>query len=121
MVEEQVGITVVVVVDPGATLAELRGVALHARLGGDFLKRTVTLVAIETVGLPLAADEQVDPAVVVVIGPGRGVGIDRVHHPRLLGDVGKAAGAVVSQQRGPSRHRKPGPAQMKMSMRPSLS
>ena len=83
VVEEQVGIAVVVVVDPGAALAEVAGFALHAGLGGDLLECAVTLVVVETVGLPLAADEKVDPAIVVVIGPGGGVGIDRVQRARL--------------------------------------
>ena len=111
VVEEQVGIAVVVVVDPGAALAEACRLALHAGLGGDLLERAVALVVIETVGLLLAADEQVEPAVVVVIGPGRGVGIDRVQQPGLLGDVGEAARRrCCASRRRPDRPGEPGPA-----------
>jgi hypothetical protein len=44
---------------------------------------------IEAVGLILAADEQVEPAVAIVIGPGGGVGIDRVEQSDRGGDVGE--------------------------------
>ena len=76
---------------------------LQAGLGGDLLERAVAPVVIQPVGLLLAADEQVEPAVVVVIGPGRRVGVDRVEQPGLLGDVGERAIAVVAEQAGPDR------------------
>ena len=81
VVDEQIGIAVVVVVDPGAALGErlaVRGQAGHCR---DFLELAVAQVAIEAVGLPLAGDEQIEPAVVVVIGPAGGVGIDGSSSP----------------------------------------
>ena len=71
VVEEQVGIIVVVEVDPRRPLAEgdrpMPG--RPGRTGRDLLEGAVPPVVIETVGLSLAADEQVEPAVVVVIGP----------------------------------------------------
>ena len=122
VVEEQVGIAVVVVVDPGAALAEPLRLALHAGPGGDLLERAVAPVVIEAVGLALAGDEEVEPAVVVVVGPGGGVGIDRVEQAGFLGDVGEpaarrrcAAGSAASAMRSQA------PRGMKMSSRPSLS
>ena len=94
------GIPVVVVVEPGAALGEPRRVAFHAGLGGDVLERAVALVAKQAVVLPLAGDEEVDPAVVVEVGPGGGVGIDGVEQAGFLGHVDEAAATVVSQQCG---------------------
>ena len=107
VVEEQVGKAVVVVVDPGAALAEFLKLFVDAGLGGDFLERAVAAIAIQPVGLPLAGDEQVDPAVVVIVGPGRRVGIERVEQARFLGDVGEAAVAVVRQAAWDGRRAEP--------------
>ena len=107
VVQEQVGKAVVVVVDPGAALAEFLHLFIDAGPGGDFLERAVAAIAIQPVGLPLAGDEQVDPAVVVVVGPGGRVGIDRVEQAGLLGDVGEAAVAVVPQQASAGRRAEP--------------
>ena len=100
VVEEQVGIAVVVVIDPGTSLAEVAGVALHAGLRGDFLEGAVALVVVEAVGLPLAADIEVDKAIVIIIGPGGRVGIDRVQQPSFAGDIDENAGAVFRRSDG---------------------
>ena len=82
VVEEQVGIAVVVVVDPGGALAAPGRRPATPALAATSSKVPSPLVVIQPVGLLLAADEQVEQAVVVVVGPGGGVGVDRVEQAR---------------------------------------
>ena len=98
IVDEQVRIVVVVEVDPVGTLAEHDGSCSHTGPGGDVLERPVAAVVIQAVGLVFAEDEDVEPAVVVVVRPARRRGIDRTLQPRLLRDVAEFAVAVVPQQ-----------------------
>ena len=110
VIEEQIRVAVVVEIDPGTSLAAAFWLALHAGPGGDFLERAVSLVVIETVFLSLASDEQVDPAVVIIIAPACGDGIDGGEQSGLLGDVAEAPITVISQERGPHRPVDPGSA-----------
>ena len=73
-------------------------------------KGAVAAVVIQPVGLSLTGDEQVEPAVIIVIGPGRRIGIDRLQQAGFGSHVGEAAIAVIAQQRGPDRVRKPSAA-----------
>src|SRR5437879_1911398 len=88
--DEQVGIAVVVKIDPGGSFASIAG-ALNARFGRDLFEGAVPFVAVELVGLAIAADEEVEETVVVEIGPRRGDRVDWMQQPRLLGDVGERA------------------------------
>ncbi len=65
---------------------------------------------IKVVGLPLARDEQVDPAVVIVVGPAGRVGIDWIEQTCVQGDVCEVALAIVSQQRRADNVGNPRPA-----------
>ena len=62
---------------------------------------------IQVARLLLAGDEEVEPAIVVVVGPGRRVGIERLVQPGLGRHVGESSAAVVAEQRGPDRVRQP--------------
>ena len=121
VIEEQIRVAVVVEIDPGTSLAAAFWLALHACPCGDFLERAVSLVVIETVFLSLASDEQVDPAIIIIIAPACGDGIDRGEQPGFLGDVAES-------RRSPSFRKSVGrtgqmtqaPRRMKISRRPSL-
>ncbi len=94
----EVGEAVVVVVAPRHALGE--GVAGDAGADGDILEGAVAPVAIEPAGRQLVSDVDIDPAVVVVVGPGRRVGGEHaVGETGRPGHVGEHAGAVVAQQR----------------------
>ena len=59
IIDEQVGITVIVKVNPVTAFTKAGGISLHARLDRDLNKGAVALVVIEAVVLFLAADKQV--------------------------------------------------------------
>ena len=86
-VDEEVRIAIVVIVDPGAALVELLAFAVDAGLGGDLFECAVAAIVIQPVGLLFAGDEEVEPAVVVVIGPGGRVGVDGLEQAGFLRDV----------------------------------
>jgi hypothetical protein len=48
IIEKQVGVAIVVVVDPGAALADAGGLALDAGNAGDVFERAIALVAVKT-------------------------------------------------------------------------
>src|SRR5262249_18018335 len=98
-------------VDPRAALAEEErcGRVAQTGSGGDLLKGPVPPVVIQPVALALAADEQVEPAVVVVVRPRRTVGVDRLGKSGLLRHGRKRAVAVIAEQAGPNCKRQPGP------------
>ncbi len=110
IIQKKVGITVVIVVNPCATLAKVSGASLQAGSRADLLERSITVVMVEAIGLLFAADEQVEPAVVVVVGPGGRIGVDRIEQAGFLGDIAEFASAFVAQQRRPDGMAKPGPA-----------
>src|ERR1017187_7240351 len=91
VVDEQIGVAVVVVVDPGAALGVAGRLAFNSGARGDFLERAVTAVAIEAVLLVLACDEKVDPPVVVEVAPRGTVGVSGLEQTGLPGDVGESA------------------------------
>src|SRR6516162_5989500 len=66
---EEVGIAVVVIVDPSGPFADLL-FALDAGLGGDLLEGAVAPISVQAVRAGLATDEEVEKTVVVEIGPG---------------------------------------------------
>src|SRR5262249_44815371 len=94
VVEEQVGIAVVVEVDPGGALAGA-AVALYSRPGSHLLESAVPLVAIQAVWLPLATNEEVEEAIIVEVGPSRGDRVDGIEQPGFPRDVGEGPIAVV--------------------------
>jgi hypothetical protein len=53
----------------------------------EFFEFAVAEVAIQAVGLLFAADEQVEPAIVVVVGPLGGDRVNRAKQPCFLRDV----------------------------------
>ena len=97
-----------------------RPLTLDARLGGHLLKGTVAFVAIQAVGLLLTADEEIEKAVVVVVGPGAQLELTGSSRPASLGDIGEGAVAVVAQQQGRIGYISQAPRGMKMSIWPSL-
>ena len=93
----QVRPAVAVVIAPGRALGE--GLGVDAGRVGDVLEGAVPTVAEERGRALFVADEEVEPAVVVVIGPDRGMGAtDGAAEARLGGDVGERPVAVVAQQ-----------------------
>ena len=62
---------VVIVGEIDAHVAELRAVAAEGNSGehADFGKRAVAIVVIEIVGDGIVGDDEIGPAVVVVVGP----------------------------------------------------
>ncbi len=109
IVEEQVGKPVVIVINPGGTFAEVAILLSDAGPECHFVKASIAPVVIEPMRLALAADEEVEPAVVVVIDPGRGVGIDRCYETRFGRDIGESTLAVIAQEARPDGVRKPRP------------
>ena len=95
----QVGKPVVVVVAPGRALGE-RG-ARHAGGHPDLAECAVTLVVVQRARRLLVAHEQIDPAVVVVVGPRRRVRAVRalVEQAGGAGHVREGPVVVVAQQR----------------------
>src|SRR5690348_9194287 len=79
-------------------------------LHGNLLKSTVAPIMVELVRTFFVANIQVEEAVVVVVGPGRTIGVDRIHQAGLAGDVGEGAVAIVPEQTGPDGIGEPGPA-----------
>ena len=108
----QIEVAVVVGVEPGGAGAPLVRRAGHTRVGADVAEPPAD-VAQQRV-MPDRGDEEVDPAVVVVVAGGQphAVGVER--QTRRRRSVGEAAGAVVDEQRqrrGPGRRgpRRPRP------------
>ena len=94
----EIGEPVVVVVAPRHALGE--GIAGDTGSDRHVLERAVVLVAIEAARRQLVADVEVDPAVVVVVGPRRRVRREHaVGEAGGLGHVGEYAVTVVAQQR----------------------
>ena len=70
-------------------LAERVASAVDAGPGGDLFERAVAAIVIQPVRLVLAGDEEVEPAVVVVVGPGgaRWSSPGRAGRPRCVTSV----------------------------------
>src|SRR5688572_3556645 len=102
----QIRPAVVVVVDGGDALVEAATVDAGRR--GDVLERAVAVVAEQLRRPVFVADEQIEKAIVVDIGPGRGLRAGQ-HLRQSARDrhVGKGAVAVVAQQRLALRHLPP--------------
>src|SRR5260370_11135165 len=94
----EVRVAVVIIVSPSHAFRERD--AVNARLCRHVLKCTVTLVTEELAGRVLVSDKEVDPAVIVVIGPGRRMsGIVHTQQAALEGHVSEGAVAVIAQKR----------------------
>ena len=116
-------VAVVVVVQPARH--EVAAGSLAAQQGGDVAEGTVAVVAVQLVGLAGAAgcagalrraapvgDVQVQPAVVVVVGPGGGLAGVLVDEARCDCHVAEALAAVVVEQHVllTAQHQQIGPA-----------
>ncbi|MNI45712.1 hypothetical protein D3C73_1001510 [compost metagenome] len=100
--QRQVQCAVVVVVDPfDAVIASVQ----QALAGQDLFKPAVAEIAVEQIDGNLLArlafimgDEEVQPAVIVVVAPGRRHGVAAVIQPGLGRDFGKRPVAVIAVQ-----------------------
>ena len=98
---------------------------VNAQLRGDVAERAVPLVVVEPAGSVHVRDEQVEPAVAVVVAPGRSLGDAFIDDAGRGGDVLERAVALVVIEPaagrwawGRSRWYSP---QTNRSSRPSLS
>ena len=103
----QVRIAVAVEVAPVGPLAPERAV-VDAGSARDILKRAVAAIMVKAARSRFAADENVQPTVVVVIRPDRHLSIDRRQQAGFFGDIGECAVAVVTKQAVLLRDARPG-------------
>lgn len=75
--QEEIGIAIVVEVDPSDTFTN-RFVPSNSRLPSNFLECPITSVPVESVGLPLATDEEIEESIVIVIRPCRRDRVDGI-------------------------------------------
>src|SRR5678815_163562 len=97
--DEQIEVAVAVVVEPGGARAPLVGAAADARYGGDVAE--VTADVPEQVVDADGRDEQVGPAVVVVVRRRDAHAVDVRGQPGGRGDVREAPFAEVAIQHEP--------------------
>ena len=106
--DEEIRIAIVVVVGGHHSFGKLR--AVDAGSQRNVLERAIAAIVVHLAGTLLVGDEEIEPAVVVDVGPGRGLRSKHVSaqagFPR---DIGKCAVAVVTQQRKRHRHLPPSP------------
>ena len=95
--DEQIELPVAIVVDEGAASVPALAFARHASLLADIGERAVAVVVIQNV-LAEVGDEQIVPAVVVVVADANALSPARVRDSGLRGDVGKCAVAIVAEQ-----------------------
>ena len=106
--DQQVRTAVIVIITPGDTLAA--AVVANAGRVGDVGERAIAVIAVELsavarvgfFGLEFASDIKVDMPVAVEVGPGSGLGGDRIAQASDDRHIGEPAMSVVAQQRGPS-------------------
>ncbi len=99
---EEVGPAVVVVVPADDSLHEADDG--DAGLRGDVAERPVAFVVVELARMLVARrrlvpHEEVEPAVSIVVEPGRGLGRGESQQARLAGHVREGAVAVVAEER----------------------
>jgi hypothetical protein len=99
--DEQIQQPVVVVIDPGGGYRPhfLAGVsaAAHAGLRRHIGKRAIAVVVEELVAVDVG-DEDVGPAVVIIVADGNAHAVTGAGQPGLFGDVGERQVAVVVEQ-----------------------
>ena len=95
--DEQIETPVAVVVDEGAARIPARAFARHASLLADIGERAVAVVVIQNV-LAEVGDEQIVPAVVVIVADANALSPSRVRDAGLRGHVGEGAVAIIAKQ-----------------------
>ena len=96
--DEQIQVSIVVVIEPaGGDGPHICRGARKTGLRSDIFKSTVPAIAIESIAVE-SRHENVDIAIVVVVGRGDPHGITRAGQPSRLCHIGKGHIAVVAEQ-----------------------
>ena len=103
--DQQIDVAVVVVVPEPARKALLW--SGHAELRCDIPERAVSLVVVEAVQERVVRDEEIGPAVSVVVSPDRRLGVQVVLDSSLTGDIGEGTVAIIPKELGVIRLPRP--------------
>src|ERR1039458_4018094 len=94
---EEVEAAVAVIIDEGAACVPARAFARHAGLLADIGKGSIPVVVIEDI-LAVVGDEEIVPAIVVVVADANPLSPAGVGEPSFCGHVGESAITIVPEQ-----------------------
>ena len=78
VIDKQIGPTIVFDIDPSGSFANHPLASGHSSSGGYILEGPISFIAIQTIGLLLAAYKDIQPAIAIEIGPSRRDRIQRL-------------------------------------------
>src|SRR5207253_2397613 len=88
--DEKIKSSVAVVVDESAACVPARPFASHARFLADIGEGSIAIIVVKNV-LAVVSDEEVVPAIVVIVADANPLSPTRVRDPSLRSDVGETA------------------------------